>query len=88
MLPNGWGFCKVSVGEIGYLVEEIMDGSRSRTGKIEPRLHELMAFTSRSRAICRQQKRAPFLVAVYRLGIHSDHSQFVMKMIDLQPIIG
>lgn len=53
MLPNGWGFCKVSVGEIGYLVEEIMDGSRSRTGKIEPRLHELMAFTSRSRAICR-----------------------------------
>lgn len=46
-------FCNVSLGETGYLVEEIMDGSRSRNGKIEPRLHELMAFTSRSWALCR-----------------------------------
>ncbi|KAG6068776.1 hypothetical protein E4U32_007641 [Claviceps aff. humidiphila group G2b] len=46
-------FGKVSLGETGYLVEEIMDGSRSRTGKIEPRLHESMAFTSRSWALCR-----------------------------------
>ncbi|KAG5961695.1 hypothetical protein E4U56_003780 [Claviceps arundinis] len=29
-----------------------MDGSRSRTSKIEPRLHESMAFTSRSWALC------------------------------------